>query len=187
VSTSVNEHRTAPGELAVVHAFLNTTFANGSRERFDTPERLQDWLVKRSLLSAATRVSRTDLDTVRALRTALRTILGPDDDQVRQHQLEALNGIVRQVPLMMRFDDAGRPGLVPGGSGVQGAIGHILAAIAMGQAEGLWSRMKRCRNEECQQVFYDTSKNHSAVWCSSQRCGNRMAARAYRARANSDV
>jgi len=89
-------------------------------ERFDTPERLQDWLLKRSLVPAATQLSRTDLDIVRALRTALRTILGPGDDQVRQHQLEVLNGIVRQVPLVLQFDDAGRPRLAPGGSGVQG-------------------------------------------------------------------
>jgi len=184
VSTSIHAHRIAPGELALVHGFLNTTFADGSRERFDTPERLRDWLTKRALVPAETPVSRDDFNTVLALRSALRAMLGSGDDRERLQQLGVINAIVERVPLVLQFDAAARPRVAPSRAGVQGAVGHILAAIATGEATGAWSRLKQCRNRECQRIFYDGSKNHSAVWCSSQRCGNRMAARAYRARSN---
>jgi predicted RNA-binding Zn ribbon-like protein len=48
--------------------------------------------------------------------------------------------------------------------------------------DGSWSRLKTCENDECRWAFYDQSKNRSAKWCSMQSCGNRMKARAYRAR-----
>jgi predicted RNA-binding Zn ribbon-like protein len=36
------------------------------------------------------------------------------------------------------------------------------------------SLIKRCENEACVLVFYDTTKNHSRRWCSMSACGNRM-------------
>jgi predicted RNA-binding Zn ribbon-like protein len=173
-------HATAPGELAQVHAFLNTTFAEGSRERFDTPERLHDWLAKRSLIEPTTSVSLDDFQTVLALRDALRVLIAGG---IAPEQRDALNRMAARAPLLLNFGAEGSPFLMPGAEGVPGAIARILAAIVAAEREGNWSRLKQCRNRECQRVFYDTSKNHSAVWCSSQRCGNRMAARAYRARA----
>jgi predicted RNA-binding Zn ribbon-like protein len=182
VKMSRHDHPTAPGDLALVHAFLNTTIAASARERFDTPDRMQDWLAKRSLMPSTAPISPGEFETVLTLRNALRALLASSDDQVRRKQLDMINSIVERAPLIVRFDDPGTPRLLPGQSGISGAIAQILTAIIAGQAEGAWSRMKLCRNPECQRVFYDTSKNHSAVWCSSRQCGNRMAARAYRAR-----
>jgi predicted RNA-binding Zn ribbon-like protein len=34
--------------------------------------------------------------------------------------------------------------------------------------------IKKCGNEECVLMFYDTTKNHSRRWCSMSACGNRM-------------
>src|ERR1700677_1563006 len=152
---SSDNHRTAPGDLALVHAFLNTTVPGDGRERFDTRGRLQDWLAKRSLITPSTPVSAGDFDTVIYLRTALRTLLGSSDDRLRREQLDMINSIVARMPLVLRFDDQGRPQLVPGKPGVSGAIAQILAAVVVGHAEGSWSRLKQCRNRECQRVFYD--------------------------------
>jgi hypothetical protein len=129
-------HRTAPGELALVHAFLNTWHADGPRERLDSPERMRDWLAKRSLLPPGTRVSRKEYEAVRRLRDALRAATAAGGSATGQRGHEELNALVRNAPLFVSFDP----------------------------------------------FFFDTSKNHSAIWCSSQFCGNRMAARAYRAR-----
>jgi predicted RNA-binding Zn ribbon-like protein len=171
----------APGGLGLVHAFLNTVVADGSRERFDTPERVRDWLAKRSLIEAATPVSRDDFAMLRALRGQLRAVLGSDAPAAGR--FDAVNALVGRAPLVLRFDATGLPGLVPGASGVRGAMATLLAAIATARADGTWSRLKQCRNPGCQRIYYDVSKNRSAVWCSPRRCGNRMAARAYRARA----
>ncbi len=180
--TIAHEHRTAPGELALVHAFLNTWHADGPRERLENPERMQDWLAKRALILQAVPVSQAEFDRVRRLRDGLRQIIGDSGAEMPRGELDKLNQLARDARLVVHFDAEGAPQLVPEGSGVQVAIARILAAIATGHVEGTWSRLKLCRNAECQRVFYDTSKNHSAVWCSSQRCGNRMNARAYRAR-----
>jgi predicted RNA-binding Zn ribbon-like protein len=181
--TDAHEHATAPGALGLVHAFLNTWHADGPRERFDSPERTQDWLVKRTLIAPDAPFLRKEFEAVRHFRDMLRGLVGADTDTEQSALPGQLNEFGRKAPLAVRFDTAGRPALVPAGSGVPAALGRILAAIMAGEAEGTWSRLKRCGNAECQRVFYDTSKNRSAVWCSSQRCGNRMAARAYRARA----
>jgi predicted RNA-binding Zn ribbon-like protein len=180
-----HRHGTAPGELALVHAFLNTCHADGPRERFDSPERLQDWLAKRSLIAPDTQVSRSDYNAVRQFRDALRELIAGQGNTLQKSSL--LNRLAQKAPLIVRFDETGTPLLSPAGTGVPAAIATILARIMAGAADGTWYRLKLCRNAECQRVFYDTTKNHSAVWCSSQHCGNRMAARAYRARARGDA
>jgi predicted RNA-binding Zn ribbon-like protein len=175
-------HRTAPGELALVHAFLNTWHADGPRERLDSPERVRDWLAKRSLLPPGRRISRKEFEAVRRLRDALRATIAAGGSATGHRGHEELNALVRNAPLFVKFDLSGRPRLVPGGCGFPAAVARIMAALVAGEAEGNWSRLKVCGNPECQRVFFDTSKNHSAIWCSSQICGNRMAARAYRVR-----
>jgi predicted RNA-binding Zn ribbon-like protein len=49
-------------------------------------------------------------------------------------------------------------------------------------ADGSWARLKACRSQLCKWLFYDRSRNRSAVWCSMAVCGNRTKTRAYRAR-----
>jgi predicted RNA-binding Zn ribbon-like protein len=143
---------------------------------------MRDWLAKRSLLPPGTRVSRKEYEAVRRLRDALRAATAAGGSATGQRGHEELNALVRNAPLFVSFDPSGTPRLVPGGCGLPAAVARIMAAIVAGEGEGNWSRLKVCRNPECQRVFFDTSKNHSAIWCSSQFCGNRMAARAYRAR-----
>lgn len=44
------------------------------------------------------------------------------------------------------------------------------------------ARLRRCENSECRVVFYDDSRPGSRRWCASNRCGDRIRARAYRQR-----
>jgi predicted RNA-binding Zn ribbon-like protein len=179
---TLHEHKTAPGELALVHAFLNTWHADGPRERWENPERLRDWLAKRALIPQSTPVSQMEFDSMRCLRDGLRQLIAASGAKMPRAQLDKLNKLARDAHLVVHFDADGKPRLMPEDAGMQVAMARIFASVSVGQFEGTWSRLKLCRNIECQRVFYDTSKNHSAVWCSSQRCGNRMNARAYRAR-----
>jgi len=52
--------------------------------------------------------------------------------------------------------------------------------------DGSWRRVKICREDTCQWVFYDQSKNSAKQWCSMRVCGNRNKTRAYRARQRAD-
>jgi len=50
------------------------------------------------------------------------------------------------------------------------------------------SLIKKCENEACVLVFYDTTRNHSRRWCSMSACGNRMKVAAhYRRLRKTDV
>ncbi|QND53784.1 hypothetical protein HB779_19215 [Phyllobacterium sp. 628] len=44
------------------------------------------------------------------------------------------------------------------------------------------TNVRKCSNERCCVVFYDTSKNHTRRWCSMEACGNRAKAAGRRAR-----
>lgn len=48
------------------------------------------------------------------------------------------------------------------------------------------NRVRSCQNETCRWLFLDTSKNHTRRWCDMRICGNRMKARRFNARYNSD-
>jgi predicted RNA-binding Zn ribbon-like protein len=75
----------------------------------------------------------------------------------------------------------------PTAGGVDGALGHVVAAIHAAVAEGTWDRLKACERDVCRWAFYDHSKNRSGHWCSMAVCGqrekNRRAYRRRRARA----
>lgn len=66
--------------------------------------------------------------------------------------------------------------------GADAAIGALLLAVHEGQADGTWQRLKACPADHCQHVFYDTSRNRTATWCSMAICGNRTKVRAYQQR-----
>ena len=68
--------------------------------------------------------------------------------------------------------------LRPRASGVDGALGTILAALYDALHDGSWERFKACRN--CGWAFWDESRNRSAAWCSMQLCGNRLKVRRHR-------
>ncbi|MBL3702632.1 hypothetical protein GI582_07995 [Sulfitobacter sp. BDSS02] len=181
--------KTAPGDLGLVHAFLNTWDMVGPRERFDTPERMQSWFAGRSLIGPTVEISRAEFDHVRGLRDGLRQILAAASEgrTPDRKQLWDLDHATGTAPLLVQFSPDGVPALLSSAPGLNGAVGRMLATIVAASIDGSWSRMKICRNPDCQRAYYDRSKNRSAVWCSTEKCGNRLNARAFRARAGGDA
>ncbi|MFI5706321.1 CGNR zinc finger domain-containing protein [Kribbella sp. NPDC051620] len=72
--------------------------------------------------------------------------------------------------------------LWPGGGGAEYVISRVLAEVLAGQQVDTWRRLKACKNDRCQVVFYDRSRNNSGVWHSLKTCGNPANLRAFRAR-----
>lgn len=197
----------APGGLRVAQAFVNTHYGEGrhQREALGSAEATRSWLVRHGLLVDDARISEGDVRRTRGAREALRTLLRANTparqhtsvpqasesavsgaaavtpDQIAEAR-ETLNAIAAYAPLTVRFRGADRATLEPDIAGVDGALARLLAIVALAQADGSWSQLKVCANEACGAAFYDTSKNHSGVWCAMGRCGNRVNARASRAR-----
>jgi dsDNA-binding SOS-regulon protein len=99
-----------------------------------------------------------------------------------QEAADVLNAIGAYAPLSVRFQRDGQASLQPAIDGVDGALARLLAAVPLAQTDGSWRWLKICRNDACGRAFFDTSKNHSGAWCDLGKCGNRLNARAARAR-----
>ena len=177
--------KTAPGQLALVQALVNTQHGQGryAHVELTSPEQLRAWLVAHRLLAAGTPVTPGDFRRVLQLREALRSLLGANNErETPASQVDVLNRLASNAPLTVRVQHDGVPTLEPDIAGVDGAIARLVGIVFTAMTDGTWARLKACRNERCQKAFYDTSKNRSGAWCSMAGCGSRFKARAYRHR-----
>jgi predicted RNA-binding Zn ribbon-like protein len=172
----------APGPLDTIRAFVNTFEVETGRERLESPETLIDWLEGHGLRTGK-RATREDLRKAVAVREALRALLLANaGEMVGREAIGTLNAAVRRAHLSLVFEADGSLRLAPQASGLDGAIGALLAIVAAAMSDGTWSRLKACRAESCQWAFYDHTRNRSGVWCDMAVCGNRAKVRAYRER-----
>jgi predicted RNA-binding Zn ribbon-like protein len=179
------QHKAAPGPLAVVQAFVNTQYGHGryAHAELTSSEQLRAWLEAHDLLEDGAPVTEGDLRRALQLREALRSLLRANNEmEVLASPIEVLNHLASAAPLKVRFHDDGQGTLEPDIAGVDGALASLIGMVFTAMINGTWGRLKVCRNERCQKAFYDTSKNRSGAWCSMARCGSRLKARAYRRR-----
>jgi predicted RNA-binding Zn ribbon-like protein len=175
----------APPPLDLVEDFVNTLEMDWDQrdEALGSPSDLGRWLSERGLMKVG--VEPTAAEHARALqvREDLRALLlANNGEPLEEGVVDRMNEAARHAPLTVRFDDQANARLEAAATGTDGALARILGVVFGAIVDGSWARLKACRNEDCTWVFYDSSKNHSATWCSMRACGNRMKARAYRRR-----
>jgi predicted RNA-binding Zn ribbon-like protein len=175
--------RPAPGDLALVQAFLNTHYdltSEDGGELLTDPGALGRWLAAYGLVGHRTRLGRRDLDRALAVREGLRALTFANNEQALD---EASVGAMRQasagVGAEIRIEPDGPRFLPTSETALDGALGTLLAITARAMIEGTWPRLKACPSRNCRWVFYDHSRNQSARWCSMKVCGDREKARAY--------
>lgn len=173
----------APGELALVQAFINSHYDLEGRHGADllaSPHALRQWLLARGLISVGTPVGDRELDRALAVREGLRELAhGNGHPQVDPAATALLNEAATGAAVEVRFGGA-RPRFVPGRSGgVAAAMGLVLALTAQAMLDGTWSRLKVCPGDGCGWAFYDHSRNQTGRWCSMSVCGGRAKARAH--------
>jgi predicted RNA-binding Zn ribbon-like protein len=172
----------APGELALVQAFVNTHFdlASGGGELLASPESLRAWLGERGLLERAGRVDGRGLDRVLAVREGLRALAFANNDQeLDDVALDAMRRASVGATTEIRVEPGGVQFVMAGAGDVDAAIGALLAIVARAVIDGSWQRLKACPGRHCGWAFYDRSRNQSARWCAMKVCGDREKARAY--------
>jgi predicted RNA-binding Zn ribbon-like protein len=163
----------APGRLALVQAFVNTVDFEHGREMLHSPARLKTVLGSLELVDRHARVTRRDVERALDLRETLRALALANNGVARDVVLDA--GLVVRV-------DANRAVLEPQRRDVSGALADLVGIVYTAMADGTWPRLKACRRDVCGWLFYDRSRNSSAVWCRMAVCGNRTKTKAYRAR-----
>ena len=163
----------APGRLALVQAFVNTVDHEHGREMLSSPARLSAVLVELGLLEGGARATRAQLPRALALREVLRSLALANNGGSAAPALEAR--------LVVRIDGGGAE-LAPVRRDVDGALAELVGIVYTAMADGTWPRLKACRRDVCGWLFYDRSRNQSAVWCQMAVCGNRTKTKAYRSR-----
>jgi predicted RNA-binding Zn ribbon-like protein len=168
----------------MVQAFVNTLDIENGVEELTTPAALHQALARVGALPADDGpVDDADLRIGLDAREALRALaLGNSGVPVPPEAYAALERVARAAHFTVRFAD-GRARLVPAATGVDGALGRILAVVHEAMADGTWWRLKGCPRDVCHWLFYDRSRNGSGKWCAMSVCGNRTNTKAYRRRA----
>jgi len=174
------ERASAPGELGLVEAFVNTLSIENRTDELDSASSLRSWLVEHGLIAPGDAIEEEDLKTAREVREALRALLiannsGPHDESAAA----VLEATSERAQMRLRFDEESVARLEPGAPGTRAALGRLIAIVFEAMREGSWWRLKACRNEGCRWAFYDASKNRRGTWCSMATCGNRAKTLAY--------
>jgi predicted RNA-binding Zn ribbon-like protein len=172
----------APGELELVRAFVNTLDVEDGVDELDSPGALVTWLRKRGLMRGGTS-TRAELAHAKRVREGIRALLLANNGiSARKEAALTLSRAAARARLTLRFELDGAVRLEPAATGVDAALGRILAVVSASMAAGTWDRLKACRAEDCRWAFYDHARNRSRHWCSMAVCGNRTKARTYRRR-----
>jgi predicted RNA-binding Zn ribbon-like protein len=173
----------APGDLALVQCFMNTYYdlevAHGA-EVLVTPAALGEWLHARGLLDGTGMVRERDLRRALDAREGLRAMARANrDKRAGDGAREQLNRAALGASVEVRFRTSGPRFVATDQTGLDGAIGVILAIAARAMLDGSWSRLKLCPGRGCGWAFYDHSRNQAGRWCSMSVCGGRAKARAH--------
>jgi predicted RNA-binding Zn ribbon-like protein len=162
--------KAAPEPLRLVQSFVNTVDL----------EHDHDWLGTWFEEVQGVRATRGELVRAREVREALRELLYANNGQrIAGDPHATLRGAADAAALTL---DLRSPDLTARATGLDGALGRVLAVVFTAMVVGTWPRLKACRNHGCRWSFYDYSRNRSASWCSMQLCGNRTKTRTYRRR-----
>lgn len=172
----------APGVLRLVQRFVNSVDLEDGPDDLADPDGLRAWLTDAGLLARGEPVAVADHARALALREAIRDLAGDHRDAAAA---AAINNAAQRARLHPVLSDE-QSRLEPAATGVDGALGRIVAALHAAVAEGTWERLKTCDRDNCRWAFFDHSKNQSSHWCSTLGCGarekNRRAYRRRRAR-----
>jgi predicted RNA-binding Zn ribbon-like protein len=153
-------------------------------ERLTSASELARWLTVCSLELDPMRVTTADLARGIRLRRAVWRIAQAllDDQEPRRADVRQLNGAARRSALVRALTSTGQSlhWHRPTATAALSAIAQD-AVVLFGDPQQR-ARLRRCENSACRVIFYDDSRPGTRRWCASNRCGDRIRARAYRRR-----
>ncbi|HEY1650469.1 MAG TPA: CGNR zinc finger domain-containing protein [Acidimicrobiales bacterium] len=175
------ETKPAPMPLLLVQSFVNTWEGDTGVDLLDDLATATRWLGEAGLVEGA--FGAPDLERARVLREAIRALLvrnasGEAPDAEERRAVAALaegclfRGVVAEDGRIELEPELGAPPLRTA----------LLLLIRDAQRDGTWSRLKACRNPDCQWAYYDRSHAGRGAWCDMAVCGNRMKNRNLRSR-----
>ena len=153
-------------------------------ERLLTPGHLARWYAEASVASVPVPVTERDLDAARAVREAVyrtaKALIGGQPPAWGDEEI--INRAAAAPPPVPRMD-RGAVALTAAGPGPAASALSAVArdAIALFTAADA-RRLRECASPECGLLFLDLSRPGRRCWCSSNACGGKARAAAYRQR-----
>ncbi|MFC6018936.1 CGNR zinc finger domain-containing protein [Plantactinospora solaniradicis] len=185
--------RPAPGRLRLVQDFCNSVDFEGGWDDLAEVDSLVNWLNANGHPTDVRETGAAEVHRALRFREALRDLLSvpaipgqpgpaaaePNADRPARGRI-VLAEAAADLPLTVVVGETIT--LAPTRTGLSGTLAAILAALALGDADGTLSRLKVCQADSCRWVFYDQSRNGSSRWCTMRLCGARNKNRSYRRR-----
>ena len=175
----------APGQLEVVRSFLNTLDVRKEIDAIDAPVGLAAWLREHELIERKSKslFSTDDVRRVQQIREDLRMLTARNNGNDCVCATAELEAASERSHYAMVLDPATNTCILrPMATGIDGALGRILAAVHTAMLERSWGRLKSCADETCRWAYFDHSKNGCSRWCSAETCGNRSKVKRFRER-----
>ena len=171
--------RPAPPDLEVLRAFVNSDNRYHGVDLLRHDER-DAWCAEAWPQHPVDDVPPAGWRRLIDLRDRVRAVLAGEEGAA-----SAFTAAATRYPLLVDLDEP---------SGLRSAddrqearlAGAVLAALHVAARDGRLARLRLCQRPDCGWCYYDTSRNHSARWCSAEPCGDVMKTRAYRSRHRSD-
>lgn len=160
---------------------LNSDDRFRGHDHFDDPAQLHDFLADHGILARGETVSSAGAGRLRAFRDAVRAFVAEPDAST----IAELNELATSHPIVVRIEGGGDASWLVSHEPRDTAdriIACQLRTLHHAIDDGRWIRLNICGREDCQWVYYDSSRNRSARWCSADPCGDVMKSRAWRER-----
>lgn len=166
---------------------LAVTGGEGPYSRFETlhgPGDLGRWLAECELAASDVSATAADLAAAKRLRRAIWNAAEAvvEGAAPSAGDLAVINAAATRPPLVPSLEDGtlGRAWREPRADQALSDVARDAIALLSDPAQR--ARLRRCASPDCALIFYDSSRPGRRRWCSTERCGDRMRARAYRAR-----
>jgi predicted RNA-binding Zn ribbon-like protein len=150
-----------------------------------SPERLGEWVEAAGFPSGPTDAA--ELRAARMLREAIYRAASDtlDGGALRRHDLTAINRWAAEPSVAARLRaDGTKQLLAKRGTETAAALATVArdAIDVLAAGDG---RLRRCEGPSCSLLFHDSSRPGTRRWCITERCGNKVNTKAYRARLDS--
>jgi len=165
-------------------ALANTSPARSGVESLDDTSQLL-MLGQATLIYYRPDGSRAELLAMRMLRDRIEQIIGAADQASRIAMINDLFYSASAIPQIVTHPEDPLPHFhytLEDASYVDHIKGITAYALGRLTIMGEWERIRTCARDDCQRVFFDTSRNGKRLYCNSQTCGNRAHAARYRDR-----
>ena len=161
---------------------LAVTGGDGPYETLRSAPDLERWLAQ-CPLAARVEASGADLALARTLRRAVGNACAAvvDGGAPGEAELAVVNAVAARPPLVPNVTGSlARAWRAPSAEQALSDVARDAVALLSDPAQR--ARLRRCAGPDCALIFYDSSRPGRRRWCATERCGDRMRARAYRAR-----